>query len=80
MSSMPEQTEGEEEPVKKTTITITREEELEGVYHFKWVTFMLTISYSNPCTVRDGNFGSHLQLRARANRGKIPVKLPLRKN
>jgi DNA polymerase delta subunit 3 len=32
MSSMPEQTEGEEEPVKKTTITITREEELEGAY------------------------------------------------
>jgi DNA polymerase delta subunit 3 len=31
MSSMPEQTEGEE-PVKKTTITITREEELEGAY------------------------------------------------
>jgi DNA polymerase delta subunit 3 len=32
MASMPEQTEGEEEPVKKTAITITREEELEGAY------------------------------------------------
>jgi hypothetical protein len=76
---MPEQTEGEE-PVKKTTITVTREEELEGAYHSGWITATLTLRYSNSCTVRHGTFDSHLQLGTGAHRGKIPTELFLTKN
>lgn len=70
---MPEQAD-EEEPVKKTAIVITREEELEGACPYKWTRAMLTSGYSNSRTIRGGAINSHIQLGAWANRGMSPAE------